>query len=55
MKIDEEILRTIMRAVLRLESPTTQSIARATGLCEQCVQHYLQIAECLGLAEYHPA
>jgi hypothetical protein len=55
MRIDEEILRRILRAVLPLENPTTHSISRATGLCEQGVQQYLQIAECLGLAECHPA
>ena len=49
MRIDEDILRRILRAIMRLENPTTHSVARATGLCEQCVQQYLQNAE------YHPA
>jgi hypothetical protein len=51
MKVDEEVLRAILRAAMRLERPTTRAIANATGYCESCVEEYLQVAAMLGLAE----
>jgi hypothetical protein len=51
MKVDEEVLRTILRAAMRLERPTTEAIAKATGFCESCIEEYLQVAALLGLAE----
>jgi hypothetical protein len=51
MRVDEEVLRKIIGAVIRLERLTSQAIAKATGLCEPCVEQYLQVAVLLGLAE----
>jgi hypothetical protein len=52
MKIDEETLRTILKAAMQLERPTTNAIAAATGICEECVEMYMQFAEKLGFAEW---
>jgi hypothetical protein len=51
MKDAEETLRTILRAAIELEHPTTEAIAGATGMCVECVEKYLAIAEALGFAE----
>jgi len=50
MKTEEEVLRTILKAAMQLERPTTSAIAAATGICECCVEEYMRAAEILGFA-----
>jgi hypothetical protein len=52
MKIDEETLRTILKAAMQLERPTASTISLATGICECCVQRCMCAAESLGFVEY---
>lgn len=51
MTIDEDTLREILRALMRLECPTVAAVSEATGICEQCVAQYLEAAETLGFVE----
>jgi hypothetical protein len=52
MKIDENTLHTILKAAMQLERPTTSAIAKATGICECCVDEYMQAAKVLGFVEW---
>jgi hypothetical protein len=51
MFIDEKFLRKILQAVMDLGESDTAAVAQATGICEDCVERYLEAALALGLVD----
>jgi hypothetical protein len=52
MNIDEKYLRKILQAVMDIGDATVEAISEATGICEECVERYLQAAEKLGFVNH---
>jgi len=50
----EQLLRHVLRAAMRCETPTTENIAAEAGISEECCRDILLLAEQLGFAEYEP-
>lgn len=50
----EQLLRHVLDAMMRCETPTIANIAAEAEICEECCHEIMLLAKGLGFIEWHP-
>lgn len=51
----DQLLKHVLKAAMSCDEPTTHSIATKAGICPECCETVLQVAQAFGLMDFEPA
>ncbi|MGE3243322.1 MAG: hypothetical protein AB7G28_02810 [Pirellulales bacterium] len=51
----DQLLKHVLRSAMSCNEPTTDGIAAIAGICPECCETVLQVAQEFGLMEFEPA